>query len=207
MQDIASCAAKAAGNSNNFGDACKMAQAGINCYPKDCCASMKTTVDALQASLPAGCTATCGGGGTTAADKPTDAGTTTGAGGGMGNLDACGLAGAAGELGCTAAAAAGCEWKDSKCVKGAGGGGMGNLDACGLAGAAGEVGCTAAAAVGCEWKDSKCVMGAGGMGGMGDMLIMAKCAMLVSEREREQERACCVGWFVLRAFIHFCFEA
>jgi hypothetical protein len=62
MADIASCTLKKAGEAGT--DACKIAQAGINCYPADCCAdpTYKAAVDLLIAALPAGCTAKCGAG-------------------------------------------------------------------------------------------------------------------------------------------------
>ena len=37
-----------------------MFQNSIACYPANCCDSMKTTIDAVIATAPAGCTAKCG---------------------------------------------------------------------------------------------------------------------------------------------------
>ena len=37
-----------------------MIQNSMACYPKNCCATFKTATDAMIASAPAGCSATCG---------------------------------------------------------------------------------------------------------------------------------------------------
>ena len=72
---MATCTLKTAGTTT---DSCKTIQNAMACYPANCCGSMKTTIDVIIASAPAGCTVTCGGGATTGSTLPPTSATTTG---------------------------------------------------------------------------------------------------------------------------------
>ena len=61
MADITSCTLKKTADAGT--DVCKLASAGLECYPADCCTgTMKAAADALIALLPAGCNTKCGAG-------------------------------------------------------------------------------------------------------------------------------------------------